>query len=190
MSLDAWLSVAETLQGQYLPSNDRVASWRLLPDAISKPQPEFIPEALRNDYYEACRIRDLSPKSSATLARRCLQGMIRDFCRIQRGRLIDEIRELEKVFNEGSAPKGVTAESIEAIDHVRSIGNIGAHMEADVNLVIDIEPGEAQELIGLIEMLFEEWYVARHDRNKRLAKIAAARAAKDALKRGGEGPAQ
>ena len=102
--------------------------------------------------------------------------------------LIDEIRELESKLNEGNAPKGVTPESVEAIDHVRSIGNIGAHMEADVNLIIEIDPGEAQELIGLIEMLFEEWYVARHDRNQRLAKIAAARAAKDALKSGGEGP--
>lgn len=52
------------------------------------------------------------------------------------------------------------------------MGNIGAHMEKDVNLVIDIEPGEAQILIDLIEMLFDEWYVEREARAKRLTAIA------------------
>jgi hypothetical protein len=188
MSLVAWLSSAEYSRAfEEYKATARLELWRLLPGSISKPQPDFIPKVLRDDYYEACLIRELSPKASATLARRCLQGMIRDFCGINRKTLFDEIKELEKSVNEGNAPKGVTPESVEAIDHVRSIGNIGAHMEADVNTIIEIDPDEAQELIGLIEMLFEEWYVARHDRNQRLAKIAATRAAKDALKEGGEG---
>jgi hypothetical protein len=104
--------------------------------------------------------------------------MIRDFCGIKRGRLIDEIKELRLAVDKGAAPRGVTHESVEAIDHVRSVGNIGAHMEADVNLVIDIDPGEAQALIELIEMLFLEWYVERKTREERLAKVAAIGAAK------------
>src|SRR5262249_8606925 len=118
-------------------------------------------------------IRDLSPKASAALARRCLQGMIRDFCKIQKKRLIDEIKELQDRVEKGDAPKGVTQETVEAIDHVRSIGNIGAHMEKDVNLIVDIDPGEAQALIELIEMLLVDWYVARKHREDRLAKVAA-----------------
>jgi hypothetical protein len=43
------------------------------------PLPDYIPEQIKDDYYEACSILNLSPKASATLARRCLQGMIRDF---------------------------------------------------------------------------------------------------------------
>ncbi|MCP1830281.1 hypothetical protein ACVIHH_005106 [Bradyrhizobium sp. USDA 4518] len=35
---------------------------------------------------------------------------------------------------------------MDAIDAVRIVGNIGAHMEKDVNLIVDIEPGEAQML--------------------------------------------
>lgn len=58
------------------------AKWALCPESLAKPQPEYIPAPLREDYYEACLIRDKSPKASATLARRCLQGMIRDFCGI------------------------------------------------------------------------------------------------------------
>ena len=79
------------------------------------------------------------------------------------------MRQLNPEF----APPGVTPESVEAIDKVREIGNIGAHMEKDVDLIVDIEPGEAQILIELIEMLFEEWYVARHIRQERLARVAA-----------------
>jgi hypothetical protein len=99
--------------------------------------------------------------------------MIRDFCRIAKGRLIDEIKELRERVDKGSSPQGVTHESVDAIDHVRSIGNIGAHMEKDVNLIIDIDPAEALSLIELIEMLFAEWYVARKQRQERLARVAA-----------------
>jgi hypothetical protein len=46
-------------------------------------------------------------------------------------------------------------------------------MEKDINLIIEVDPGEAQALIELIEMLFAEWYVARHDRQQKLARVAA-----------------
>lgn len=66
---------------------------RLLPKFASKPQPEYIPYALREDYDEACSICDLSPKAAATLVQRCLQGMIRDFCKINDKRTLnDEIK--------------------------------------------------------------------------------------------------
>lgn len=159
-----------------------IEAWRLLPESAAKPQPDFIPQQLRDDYAEACRIRDLSPKASATLARRCLQGMIRHFCGISRGRLIDEINALREAVEGGSAPRGVTIESVDAIDHVRKIGNIGAHMEKDVDVIVDIEPGEAQALIELIEMLFDEWYVEQQNRTERLAKISAIGAEKSAAR--------
>jgi len=151
--------------------NRVIFSERLLPRGASKPQPEFIPEALREDYYEACLVRDLSPKSAATLARRCLQGMIRDFCGIQKGRLIDEINALNAAVQSGDVERGVTEESVRAIDHVRTIGNIGAHMEKDISVIVPVDPGEAQVLIELIEMLFDEWYIARETRRQRLQRI-------------------
>jgi hypothetical protein len=126
----------------------------------------------------------LSPKASATLARRCLQGIIREFCGIAKGTLDVEVRELHAAIAEGRAPHGVTYESVEAIDHMRKIGNIGAHMEKDINLIIEIGEGEAEELIGLIELLFEEWYIARNLRAERLAKIKQIRDAKEQQKQG------
>ena len=54
---------------------------------------------------------------------------------------------------------------------MRHVGNIGAHMEKDVNLVIDVDPEEAGLLIWLIETLFEEWYIERYDRETKMQKI-------------------
>lgn len=158
---------------RYFVEGGELFGRRLIPESHAKPQPEYIPEALRDDYVEACRIRDLSPKASATLARRCLQGMIRDFCGISKGRLIDEINELKKRIEDDNAPKNVSDDSVEAIDAVRKIGNIGAHMEKDINKIIDVDPDEAQLLIELIETLFDEWYVQREKRKARFAKVRA-----------------
>ena len=75
-----------------------------------------------------------SPKASATMSRWCcLQGMIRDFHQITRRTLKQEIDALEEI---------VDSEVLAAIDSVREIGNIGAHMESDVNLIVDVEPEE------------------------------------------------
>jgi hypothetical protein len=162
---------------------------RLLPVCDAKPQPDYIPVALREDYNEACAIRDLSPKASATLSRRCLQGMIRDFCGVRERTLNLEIKTLRKLLDEGHAPKGVTEETLDAIDQVRQVGNIGAHMEQDIDLIVPVEPGEAQILIELIEMLFADWYGARHNRQKRLAALAAIAAEKrEFIANGGSQP--
>lgn len=155
----------------YLHEPEVVRSFRLLPESNAKHQPDYIPLALREDYLEACRIRLLSPKSSATLARRCLQGMIRDFCGISKATLFKEIEALKYLLDEGDAPKGVSSDSVDAIDYIRQIGNIGAHMEKDISLIIDVDPDEAQVLIELIETLFEDWYVERNKRSERFARV-------------------
>ena len=126
----------------------------LKPNSLAKQFPDYIPEAIRNDYEEACAIVNLSPKASATLSRRCLQGMIRDFWDIKESNLAKAIEKLE-----GKIP----VPQWKVIDGVRRIGNIGAHMEKDINLIVDIEPDEAQKLIKLIEHLMEQWYINRHE---------------------------
>ncbi len=119
--------------------------------------PEYIPLAIRQDYAEACSIVSLSPKASATLSRRCLQGMIRDFWNIQEANLSKAISKLEEK---------IPAQQWKVIDGLRRIGNIGAHMEKDINLIVDIESGEAQKLIKLIEHLLEQWYINRHEQEQ------------------------
>jgi hypothetical protein len=151
----------------------RILSFLLRPNSIAKPQHSSVPAPLVRDYEEACAIIGGSPKAAATLARRCLQGMIRDFCNISKSTLQAEIQELKRQVEAGTAPRQVSDESIEAIDAVRKIGNIGAHFEKHIDLIVEVEPEEAAALISLTELLFQEWYVARHERQTRLGQVKA-----------------
>ncbi len=143
---------------------EMIKHWNLIPQSNAKVFPDYVPKPITDDYNEACLIVDLSPKASATLARRCLQGMIRDFWGIKKGRLIDEINALEDKID------SLTWDSIDA---TRKIGNIGAHMEKDINTIIEVDQGEAQVLIHLIEILIDEWYVNKNEREKKLKSIVS-----------------
>lgn len=143
-------------------SDESLNTWQLLPESLAKPQPKYIPKAIVEDYEEASKILKLSPKAAASLARRCLQGMIRDFHGIVKPTLNQEINALEDI---------VSAEVWSAIDAIRSVGNIGAHMEKDVNLIVEIDVDEAELLLELIEDLFDDWYVVRNDRMVRQGKL-------------------
>jgi hypothetical protein len=150
---------------------------------------------IREDFAEASAIRNLSPKASASLARRCLQGMIRDFWQVHtrpaepRSKLA-RAQDRKTLFDEIEAiQEWVDPVTWQAIDVVRRLGNIGAHMELDVNVIVDVEPEEAERLLGLIEMLINEWYVARKTREERLQGIVALGAKKDAQLEAARNPA-
>ena len=119
--------------------------------------PDYIPEVIRQDYNEACAIVNLSPKASATLSRRCLQAMIRDFWNITETTLYKEIESLDAV---------IPATQKKVLHSLRQIGNIGAHPEADVNTIIDIEPGDAEKLIKVIEFFIDKWYIDRYEQER------------------------
>lgn len=154
---------------------DLIQKWNLIPQSTSRQFPNYIPIQLRTDYQEACAILNLSPKASATLSRRCLQGIIRDFWKVTgKTNLKQEIDAIQ--------------EKIEplvwrAIDAVRTIGNIGAHMEKDVNLIVDVDPGEAKQLIKLIEFLFDKWYIQTHETEQQLHDLIALGESKVAAKK-------
>jgi hypothetical protein len=137
--------------------------WQLIPSSKAKAFPDYVPRPIIDDYNEACLIADLSPKASATLSRRCLQGIVRDYWKVKPCRLVDEIRQIEEKVDP------LTWAAIEA---VRKVGNIGAHMEGDINVIINVDPQEASLLIGLIETLIEDWYIAKEERRRRLVEIS------------------
>jgi hypothetical protein len=158
--------------GAPYPENE-ISEWTLMPRSRARPWPDYIPLDVRNSYIEACLIAADSPKASAALARRCLQGIVRDFWEIplnKRGNLGAELSLIREK---------VDSDTWEAIQAVRSVGDIGAHMEKDVNLIVDVQAHEADLLIGLIETLLDDWYVERHKRRERNAALAAI--AKDKL---------
>jgi Domain of unknown function (DUF4145) len=172
--IDAGLYKRSYNGARWILANIPIQEWQLRPKSQARPFPDYIPKAVRDDYTEACLIVNDSPKASSTLSRRCLQGIIRDFWGISKPRLVDEIKALEG---------RIDSTTWKAIDGVRSVGNIGAHMEKEINLIVDVDPEEAKTLIGLIEFLMKEWYVARHDREEHMQKVIDLAAKKDEEKK-------
>lgn len=148
----------------------------LIPQVVVKQYPDYIPQSIRQDYTEAVMILERSPKAAAALLRRCLQTMIRDFWGIQdKKNLAQEIDAIKEM---------ITPSQWNALDGLRKIGNIGAHMEKDVNLIIEVEPEEAEKLQKLIELLLDKWYVARHDEEQLCKGITSSAATKMEQKHG------
>ncbi len=170
-------------ENEMLPENI-ILQTRLLPESSAIPLPDYVPAEIASNYKEASRILDLSPKASAALFRRCLQGIVRDFWNIPEGNRGNLGAELNFIKDE------VDAETWQIIQGIRTIGDIGAHMEKNVDFIIDIEPHEAELLKELTETLFKSWYFERRRKQDRLAKLGATtervrqeqKAAKAALK--------
>jgi hypothetical protein len=124
-----------------------------------------VPVHLAEDYREACLVLADSPKASAALARRCLQGILHD-------RGIKE-RDLSKEIDAllaASDPSLVIPESLRTtIDAIRNFGNFSAHPVTDKTTlqVIAVEPHEAEWCLDLIEELFEHFYVKPAEARRR-----------------------
>lgn len=160
-SLSASLHTLE-ISGNRSYTGKHLKTWAMVPPSQARSFPVALPERVIEDYRESCLTLEQSPKVAAALSRRCLSEMLRDFWRVQPGSLNDEFRQI----------KG-TADPLtwEAIESVRKSGMIGARMECEGAEIQDADPGEANLLIGLIETLIQDWYVARDERRKRLEKI-------------------
>jgi len=166
------VSVTHTFGDWWVREN--LWSWNLLPESTAIPyDSSIIPTAIIEDYEEACKITSLSPKASATLYRRCLQWMIRDFHWIIENTLFEEIKKLKPL---------VMSEVWTAIETVRTCWNIGAHMEKDVNHIIDIDEWEVAQLRWLIEYLMKKWYIQRDEDQKSLASLGGLWTAKTSQK--------
>ena len=68
-------------------------------------------------------------------------------------------------------PRGVETETIGAMKVLNDKGNTGVHMTEVDGFIVDFVPDEARHLLSLIEILFTDWYVARHKRLERLKAI-------------------
>lgn len=118
------------------------------------PLPAEVPKIFSDDYVEACLVLNDSSKASAALSRRCLQNLLREKAGIKKGNLYDEIQE---VLDSNQLPSYLA----ESIDGVRSIGNFAAHPVKSTNTgeIIEVEPGEAEWLLDVLEGLFDFYFV-------------------------------
>lgn len=113
-----------------------------------------IPEKYAKDYKEACLVLPDSSKASAAISRRCLQFLLLDEGKVKKGNLSDEIQQ---VLDSGKLPSHLQ----ESLDAVRNIGNFAAHpiKSQSSGEVIDVEPGEAEWNLDVLEALFDYYFV-------------------------------
>jgi hypothetical protein len=53
---------------RYVYRKETLHEWRLVPDSRARVLPVYVPQAVRDDYLEACRIETLSPKAESALS--------------------------------------------------------------------------------------------------------------------------
>jgi hypothetical protein len=124
------------------------------PAGAARPVAPDVEEPYASDFREAAVTLADSPKASAALSRRCLQALIRDKAGITRASLSKEIDDL---LASGQLPSWLA----ENVDAVRNVGNFAAHPLKDTNTgeVVDVEPGEAEWLLDVLEGLFDFYFV-------------------------------
>lgn len=127
----------------------------LYPKGISRaPLSKHIPNEYAEDYNEACLVLSDSAKASAALSRRCLQNILRGVAKVKPSNLSDEIQDILD-------SKQLPSQLSEAIDAIRNIGNFATHPNKSKNsgAVIDVEPGEAEWNLDVLEGLFDHYFI-------------------------------
>ena len=160
--------------GKPVQSRRPFREWTKLvwPTGVARdPVPEEVPEEYAKDYNEAGLVLAAgSANASAALSRRCLQNIIRHQLKVEKRTLHQEI---EAVINNPDTHSQVK----ESLHYLRELGNLAAHPEKfnTTGEIVDVEEGEAEWCLDVIEVLFEIYFV-------RPAKDEAMRNAIDAKK--------
>lgn len=136
--------------------------------AIRQPLPADVPIQYVEDYNEAALLVGLSPKASAALSRRAPQRLLHEHLYIKEKNLDQEIK---KLLDTGNVPSYIA----EAVDAIRTVGNFAAHpiKNERTGEIADVEPGEAEWLLEVLEGLYDHYFV-------KPAQLKARRAALDA----------
>lgn len=132
------------------------------------PVPKEVPKEIADDYTEACIVLPDSSKASAALSRRCLQHLLRSEAGVKKSDLSKEIQE---VLDSNKLPSGLA----DSIDSIRNIGNFAAHplKSTSTGQILDVEPGEAEWNLEVLEMLFDFYYVQPERIRQRRAALNA-----------------
>ena len=135
---------------------------------------------LKSDYFEACETLLISPKSSATISRRIVEAVLR-----QQGYRQDRLQDqIKAVRNEPNPDKKLPVVLSRIIDAVREFGNFSAHEKKNLTTlqIVEVEPGEADLCLEIVEALFEHYYLRPVIDAKRLEKV------NEKLQQVGKGP--
>lgn len=128
-----------------------------------------VPDFIVQDLSEASAIVDSSPRAAMVLARRCLQDLIRNYYKIIKKTLHEELLAI----------KGKPAsEAWDALMAIKGLGNDGAHPADDPALSPEISASEAAHAIDIMRYVIELTYVEQHRRTEALQKMVAIHSAK------------
>ena len=121
------------------------------------PIDDSVPASFKADYMEACNVLDISPKASAALSRRVVQGILQD----QGYESSNLARQIDQVLAESDPDKVLSHHIRVTVDAVRNFGNFAAHPITEVTSlqVVDVEPEEAEWCLEIVEALFDHYYV-------------------------------
>jgi hypothetical protein len=148
----------------------------IYPRTANRPfAPPDVPMHLAKDFNEACLVLMGSPKASAALSRRCVQGLLND----QGFTSKTLARAIEGVLSSKTLPAALA----NSLDAIRNIGNFATHPIKDTTsgVIVYVEDHEADWNLDVLEGLFDFYYVQP-------AKNAARREALNSKLRGTDRP--
>jgi hypothetical protein len=136
------------------------------PHRSARPLPAEVSDPYRKDFEEAVAVLPLSPKASAALSRRNLQAIIHDQAGVK-GR--DLNAEIDTLIDSHKLPSHIE----EGLHAVRVIGNFAAHpiKSSSSGEIVDVEEGEAEWNLDVLESLFDFYFVQPALTAKRKAEI-------------------
>ena len=137
------------------------------PQGASRPLPPEVHAAvptLAADFAEAVAVLPVSRKASAALSRRCLQFILVNAAKCSKRDLIDQIEEVLPKLPEELALN---------VDAIRHVGNFAAHplKSTSTGEIVEVDDGEAEWLLDVLEELCEHYYVAPAQASSRRAAL-------------------
>lgn len=153
-----------TVNNLLQPSTSRFMAYPQ--NASARSLPAEVTDPYRTDFEEAVAVLPLSPKASAALSRRNLQSVLREKAATTSKDLFDQI---EEVIASGKLPSHIA----DGLDAVRNIGNFAAHeIKSKVtSAIVDVETGEAEWNLDVLESLFDFYFVEPAKTAKRKAEL-------------------
>lgn len=149
-------SMKRTLTSIQPQNISRYYKWfTVKPKSISRaPLPNEVPKEFAADYIEACLVLYESPKASAALSRRCLQYLLIEKAEAKGDNLS---KQIQYVLDSKDLPSYLS----DGLDAVRNIGNFAAHAIKNHNTgeIAEVEPGEAEWNLNILEELFDFYFV-------------------------------
>lgn len=139
----------------------------IFPKSANKRLSQFIPLEYQEDFREAYAVSSLSPKASAALSRRLLQRLFHEKYNVIERNLSKEIDTFIEI-------EGIPSNIREEVDAIRQIGNFAAHPMKYTNApgeIVDVEPGEANWLLEVIEDLFDLTFVEPKKKEERTTQL-------------------